>query len=203
MPRVILYGRWYDAVLNGTGLFERCRLPEAYRYLEVEFPRRIWPEVRLHLTARRWLLIHDGFRADQRALAEAGAAWTEGRVDIDGYRRVVMPRLGAFLQHLDGHHHIETEHYFPVFAAAEPRMKGGFELLDRDHDAIHGLLVGMSTAAVAFDAAAGTDRRRQADALASAIDAASGPLRRHLHDEEDVIVPQMTLRGDPFERGDT
>jgi hypothetical protein len=31
------------------------------------------------------------------------------------------------------------------------------------------------------------------------IATAAAPLRRHLHDEEDIVVPMLTRYGDPFE----
>ena len=37
------------------------------------------------------------------------------------------------------------------------------------------------------------------EALCKAIESAAGPLARHLHDEEDIVIPLLTLHGDPFE----
>jgi hypothetical protein len=83
----------------------------------------------------------------------------------------------------------------------EPRMAGGFELLDRDHAAIDALMTAMAEAAAGLDraAAGGLDLGPSADALADEIERGGALINRHLLDEEEIIVPLFTLRGDPFE----
>jgi iron-sulfur cluster repair protein YtfE (RIC family) len=92
--------------------------------------------------------------------------------------------------------------YFPAFARLEPRIAPGIELLDRDHDAVHGLLERMVETANGFNKAVAdkADTAKPGELLADAVEAASTPLARHLHDEEDIIVPLLTLHGDPFEK---
>ena len=74
-----------------------------------------------------------------------------------------------FLGQLDGHHAIEDEHYFPLFAKAESRLARGFEILDGDHHVIHDALERNADAANAFLRALQEDADRQrfaADAYA-------------------------------------
>ena len=80
-------------------------------------------------------------------------------------------------------------------------MQAGFALLDRDHDAIHRVLAEMAEAAVALNRAlaAGAGAPAAAERLAEVMAAAGRPLIRHLDDEEDIVVPLLTLHGDPFE----
>ena len=185
-------------------LRRRTRLPEAHAWLEREYPRSDWPVLQLHATARFWLERHAWFRGAQARLAADGARWRETGGDPQDYARRTFPVLGAFLQHLDGHHRIESDRYFPAMALQEPRMAAGFALLDRDHEAIHQVLAELADAATALDRAlaAGPDAPAAADRLAAVIAGAAAPLNRHLHDEEDIVVPLLTRHGDPFELAD-
>lgn len=183
-------------------LLLRDGLPEEFRYLAADCPRQDWSTPgRIHATAAHWLDIHRWFRGALGNLGEVAAGWRAGRLDGPAFQQAVMPRLRQFLSHLEGHHNIESHSYFPALAALEPPMAAGFELLDRDHEAVHALLVGTAEAANGFNRAlqAGGDLRPHGDALAAAIAAVPGPLLRHLSDEEEIVVPVITLRGDPIQ----
>lgn len=182
-------------------LHSRARLPEVFAWLEREHPRAEWPVLKLHASARFWLERHAWFRRTHAGLVEDGRRWRTGGGDPLGYARATLPALSAFLQHLDGHHRVESEHYFPAMALQEPRMQAGFALLDRDHDAIHQVLADLAEAAVALNRsfAARWGEAEAAEGLAKVIEAAGRPLTRHLDDEEDVVVPMLTRYGDPFE----
>ena len=152
------------------------------------------------MTARLWLERHRAFRDMDRALAVATAGMRETPDDWDAFRRWLAPSLRHFLSQLHHHHHaVEDHHYFPAFRAAEPRLLGGFELLEADHDALHATIAGAAEAANGFLRRAPTD----ADGLKAAFerfaatgDALSALLMRHLDDEEDLVVPLMIARGE-------
>jgi hypothetical protein len=187
-----------SVLLADDDLFQRTGLPARFRYLEDQCARAAWPELAIHPTARRWLQVHDWFRGMAQGLVDLGDARREGRIEAVAYRAAAMPRLRQFLGNLEGHHHHESEGYFPALAAAEPAMRQGFELLDRDHEAIHALLAATAEAAVALNQVYAADMlRSKADALAGAVEALVIPVRRHLLDEEEIVVPVLTLRGDP------
>ena len=115
--------------------------PELRRFLD-RYPREVWPEhVNLGATARFWLEIHDGFRDLGAALGGKSGDFREGLVTPDEFRGWLAPRLQTLLTHLHGHHQIEDLRFFPLFAAAEPRLTRGFEVLERDHEAIHETIV--------------------------------------------------------------
>lgn len=182
------------------GLAARAGLPDEMRYLCEAMPRERWTEG-LPGTAVFWLQMHDGFRAHQRSMADAAARWRAGQLDLRGAHDALLPTLQAFLQHLDGHHRIESGHYFPAFRRLEPRIAAGLDLLDRDHDAIHGHLEALYQAGLALAravAGAAPDGADSAHGLADALDRAGPPLARHLEDEEDIVIPLMALRGDPL-----
>jgi hypothetical protein len=107
--------------------------------------------------------------------------------------------LRWFLWQLEEHHQVEDLHYFPVFRRAEPRLAAGFDLLERDHAALHEAIGGIveranavlghrSTDAIAY----GSDLARFRDAQV----ALGTELVRHLDDEEDLVIPLILERGE-------
>lgn len=185
------------------GLHVREGLPAEFKYLLPEVPRAEWPTMRLHATARFWLDRHDAFRRLQSRIAARGGLWRTAGEDSVAYQRQVTPLLAQFIPALDGHHQIESGHYFPAFSASEPRMRAGFELLDRDHEAVHAVLAAMVEAANGLIAAvrSGAPAATAAAKLADVVDGSTTALSRHLDDEEDIVVPLLTLRGDPLGLG--
>lgn len=144
--------------------------------------------------------MHGGFRAQQAHMADAAARWRSGALDPRGLHAALIPTLQAFLQHLDGHHRVESGHYFPQFRLIEPRIQSGLDLLDRDHDAIHAHLDALYHSAIAFHqavAAQSPDAPDRANRLADVLDGAAPGLIRHLDDEEDIVIPLMILKGGP------
>lgn len=183
-------------------LDERAGLPAPFRYLEQGCPRSAWSEAgRIDAMAAHWLEIHGWFRQMLGGLTGQTGQWRDGQFPAaPQYQAALMPRLQQFLQNLDGHHQRESRIYFPAFIKQEPKIAAGIELLDRDHEAVHRMLERMVETANAFNMAVrdGQDLKAPGEALADAIEGASGPLERHLHDEEDIVVPLLTLHGDPF-----
>jgi len=182
-------------------LATRSGLPTAYRYLVEELPRLRWHEPQVGDTARFWLQMHGGFRHQADSMALLTADWRAGALPLGDMHRRLIPTLQAFLQHLDGHHNIETHHYFPVMRQVEPRIGAGIDLLDRDHDAIHGTLETLFRSGLAFHQAVIGNTPAAADAanrLAETLDQASPLLARHLEDEEDIVIPLITRHADRF-----
>ena len=127
--------------------------------------------------------------------------WRSGSLALPDLHRQLIPTLQQFLQHLDGHHNIETHHYFPTMRRVEPRIGAGIDLLDRDHDVIHGHLDSLFQTGMAFHqgvAANAPDASDTAARLADALNAAGPSLSRHLDDEEDIVVPLITKHVDSF-----
>lgn len=178
-------------------LLQRTGLPAGFRDLAAQLPRAAWPHSAIHGMARELLVIHDSHRANLASLVGAGQAWAAGESDAAAYRRIALPQLRDFLRYLEAHHRIESEHFFPALAATDARMRVMFDLLDRDHDAIHALMDDAWRSAIAFDAriAGNQHADTEAAALVASIERLSTPLARHLHDEEDIVVPHLTLRG--------
>ena len=155
----------------------------------------------LHPTARRWLQMHGGFRTHQAEMGAMVDAWRAGVTDVPTLHRTLIPALHQFLQHLDGHHRVESGHYFPALQQLEPRIATGIDLLDRDHDAIHAHIEAMvQTGRALHEAVEGgaPDAGDRVERLSDVLLLASPQLARHLDDEEDIVIPLIALRGDPL-----
>ena len=122
-------------------LFERKGLPEDLQFLSQRYPRRGWrlPGV-LSSMGRFWLKRHVFFRVLSGLLSGSIAMLREEDFEPRAFAGWFAPRLDYLLSDLEGHHHIEDAHYFPIFLAAEPRLSRGFDILDSDHRLIHDLL---------------------------------------------------------------
>lgn len=181
-------------------LFRRGGLPQELRYLVEAYPRDTWEAGQpIGETARFWLERHHAFRRLGGEIADRAAAFRERMDEPQLFAEWLVPRLNLFLGELDGHHTVEDHHYFPAFAAAEPKLKRGFEILDADHHVIHGLLDDNAAAGNAFVRALG----QGGDALKRAGEAYSADiahlmigLMRHLDDEEDIVIPMLIDRGE-------
>ncbi|MDO9589147.1 MAG: hemerythrin domain-containing protein [Brevundimonas sp.] len=185
-----------DAPDTALALASRPGLPRDWLYLRDAFPRDRWAST-LDQTAAFWMQMHAGFRGHQAHMDRLISQW---RADGDAaaLHSQLIPALQSFLQHLDGHHRIESGQYFPMMRRIEPKIGAGIDLLDRDHDAIHETLEAMFRDGLAFHQAMvsrAPDAADKAGRLADRIGANARPLLRHLEDEEDIIIPLIQLRG--------
>lgn len=187
---------------EGSGLTRRTGLPAELLFLVERYPRDEWTaHSNVAGTAAFWLQRHAFFRDMGRSLTGIIADYREGRQSAPEFARHFAPRLQRFLGELDGHHRVEDDHYFPAFAAAEPRLKRGFEILDSDHHAIHEALLRNADAANAFMralASTADEQRFRADDYAAANLDLVAMLARHLDDEEDLVIPLILDRGEDF-----
>ena len=181
--------------MSDLSLSSRSGLPSEMRCLLAERPRETWADPALPETARFWLQMHDGFRHQQASMSRL---ISEGALDPRAVHLRLIQTLSSFLGHLDGHHRVESGHYFPIFRRAEPRVAEGLDLLDRDHDAIHEQLEALHSAGLAFHQAIGAgaggfaELARLSEILGRAVPA----LIRHLDDEEEIVIPLLALHGD-------
>lgn len=178
----------------------RQGLPDDLRILVEKYPREDWSaHPNVHGMASMWLQRHNMFRELGGVLTGAIGDYRENRTDARQFAQIFAPRLNFFLGQLDGHHNIEDQHYFPIFAQAESRLKRGFDILDSDHHLIHDALEMNASTANAFLQALEGDNdveRYAADAYADQNARLVAMLARHLDDEEDLIIPLILDRGD-------
>lgn len=186
--------------MSGDDLANRAGLSDAVAWQRSDYPSADW---RTHRSfgqlADFWLHVHATLRDEAAQVAAVTDAFREGRSDAAGFQRAVVPGINQFLQHLSAHHHIEDQAYFPRFRALDARMAAGFDVLERDHAAIHDALEASVGSARAMLAALGGDRdgeRRAADSYAIDHGRLIALLQRHLADEEDLVLPAMLHFGE-------
>jgi hemerythrin-like domain-containing protein len=189
-----------DAETAILTLAERNGWPDELRALLDRYPREVWAgHENLGQMCQFWLQRHGMFRELAAAIEDALTRYRDGKVQSDEFVNFFAPRLQFFLQQLHAHHQIEDYHYFPIFRKAEQRLIVGFDVLEADHVALHhdidstvaaanGLLQSFSADADAL--------KRATDTYADASGALFKGLKRHLDDEEDLIVPLILDRGE-------
>lgn len=181
-------------------LFARRALPQDLQILLKRYPRETWHgEHTIGQMGSFWLQRHDMFRELGGALVARTQDMREGRSRAGDFAGWFVPRLNFFLSQLEAHHRIEDHHYFPVFVAADRRLKRGFDILDADHHLIHELLEANARSARDFVAAlgkGGDTLSRAADGYGREAENLLKGLLRHLEDEEDLIIPLLLDRGE-------
>jgi iron-sulfur cluster repair protein YtfE (RIC family) len=180
-------------------LSTRAGLPDDMRVLLADYPRERWGEPTLAEMARFWLGVHENFRRHHAHMIAIADHWRGGHSDLRGLHGRLIPSVDQFLQHLDMHHRIESGQYFPTFRRIEPRIAHGVDLLDRDHDAVHEDLERLLQTAVAFHQDMQTDAPGAPDnasRLTDVLDAMGPRVLRHLHDEEEIVIPLIATRAD-------
>lgn len=191
-----------DDVAAGRNLAleTRAGLPADLTLLLARYPREIWnSHANLGEMASFWLSRHAMFRELGTMLDDAAGRFRDGAIDARQYAGFFAPRLQFLLQQLHAHHHIEDDHYFPIFRKADARLAHGFAILEEDHEALGAAMEASVAAANDFLQAlnGSSDRVRSvADAYMQRGAVLLRGLIRHLDDEEDLIVPLILDRGE-------
>ena len=175
----------------------RSGLPDALKVLLTEHPREAWEsDPNFHGLVSFWLDRHMMFRKLGVLLQDESRNLLDGQTDADRFARAVGHYGGMLVNQLHGHHQIEDQHYFPVLVTRDRRIEKGFDLLDADHHALDGHLNRFVEAANgAIRGAVESEPKRAADDFLKASGDLDRLLRRHLDDEEDLIVPVILKFG--------
>lgn len=181
-------------------LDRRTGWPTELRFLLDRYPRQIWPDhPNLGALCRFWLERHAMFQELATALSKGAVELREGRLEANSFSLWFAPRMRFFLQQLHHHHMVEDHSYFPLFAAAEPRLVRGFGVLEADHGLLDRHITELGQASATFLRALQTpavDRSAATAGLATALPGFLGQLDRHLRDEEDLIIPLILERSE-------
>jgi iron-sulfur cluster repair protein YtfE (RIC family) len=173
-------------------------LSDELRVLVRLHPRESWAgNAKLGGIARFWLERHEMFRRLDEIIRSGTETALSERTDAADLKPWLLQQLRWQLGGLEEHHQVEDLHYFPVFRRAEPRLIRGFDLLERDHEALHAAIEGIVERANPVLLAENSDKFR-AD-LARFRDAYTDlgrELLRHLDDEEDLVIPLLLERGE-------
>ncbi|NQZ26639.1 MAG: hemerythrin domain-containing protein [Colwellia sp.] len=94
------------------------------------------------------------------------------------------------------HHRIEDQVYFPQFRKIMPQLSKGIDLLDKDHQSLDLALDDLSTRVMSMVMTLNQGDvidKQQVKVLTDNILYLQRILQRHLHDEEEVIIPIFLL----------
>lgn len=181
-------------------LGDRQGLPDDIAVLRAHFPRADW---RGHANfgdlAAFWLQVHASLRHEGGEVSRIVDAFRQRRIADDLFQHRFVTGLNGFLGHLDQHHRIEDDAYFPKFRQLDDRLVIGFDLLESDHQLIHQRLIAMVEQARGLLTAlstAGDDGRRAADDFAVAAAQFVTLLEQHLADEEELVIPALLKHGE-------
>ena len=178
-------------------LATRPGLPDALQVLLTDYPRLAW-EAHPNFSGlvQFWLERHMTFRKLLTLLEGDAQSRIERTIAPDQYA-ARLSRFGSMLvSQLHGHHHIEDDHYFPMLKPLDRRLERGFEILDRDHHALDGIINRFTEAANAVLGEPDEAKAREhVAAFTNELGSFHKMLDRHLNDEEEIIVPVILKNG--------
>ena len=174
------------------------RLPDEYRWLLPQYPRDGWlrhPNMGAH--TRFWLQIHSSFRRAGDELDEITRLHRENEIPTEAFRGAMAPRLQHFLGSLEHHHQMEDHVFFPRFTAAEPLVAKGIDLLEADHEAIdRAIHQTVRDANALLQASDGDAALKASENYARTSETLVAFMRKHLDDEEEIVMPLILDRGE-------
>lgn len=158
-----------------------------------QWPPEKWPEHSAYAgLAKHWQDIHRAMVHNQDLIERTLRDLADDRVPADQRARVIAEVAEAAhhaTAHLHGHHRLEDGSMFPQLLRATPSLARPLNLLEADHIVLNAALGPFERALAALPAA---------DAPASAWDgvASSGAqvariVRRHIADEEEIVIPAV------------
>lgn len=179
-------------------LTERDGWPEPLRVLLADYPRDGWAaHPNFSGLVEFWLDRHLMFRRLNTLLRDDVEAMLDRKLDARDYAGRLSRYGGMLINQLHGHHQIEDHHYFPQLVGLDGRLEQGFQVLDKDHHAMDGILNRFAEKANAVLGAL-----EQPAALTNAtgrfrdeVISFDRMLDRHLQDEEELIVPVILKHG--------
>ena len=154
--------------------------------------------------AEFWLQIHQGLLRTSAVLP----GWCSRFLGEKQNERLLMmaPRICDLSQqlvhHAHGHHHIEDDHFFPVFLQAFPQLAKPLDLLEKDHGILTLVLDDIEHATrdfqnVVSNASGRVETDVQSDLMTAAekLHESAGRLDRlfirHIGDEEEICLPTL------------
>ena len=177
-------------------LESRTSLPDFCTELVHLHPRELWfQHPAFSELAQFWLQRHANFRQVFKELTSLSEAFLDQ--PFDDYMHKTRRYTQFVLDQLQGHHMIEDQHYFPVLARLDERVKKGFQLLDSDHDSLHAFIEdsAKNTSDMLQALSDSADLKKEVARLAQFQARFEKALNRHLDDEEDIVIPVMLEHG--------
>lgn len=191
-------------MLISETLTKRSALPDALRVLVTQFPRAEWANhPNYSQLIAFWLDRHMMFRRLMTELSADADKMLDKQINPETYKKRLSRFGGMLIHELHNHHQIEDMHYFPVMAKLDTRVSAGFDLLERDHHALDGILETWTQSANAVLQSARTGHAEFETTVSGFQKTLTGfdpLLNRHLIDEEELVVPVL-LKYAPTELG--
>ncbi|MDO5527766.1 MAG: hemerythrin domain-containing protein [Paracoccus sp. (in: a-proteobacteria)] len=182
--------------MSETNLESRNSLPPELKFLLEQHPRETWRSGQLKGLGRTWLAIHGNFRDTVTRMSAQLDAVRETGTFAPAFAGRFAHEASGLLGHLNAHHAIEDDHYFPIFQHAEPRLVRGFEIMDADHHVIHDAIERFAGEGNQFlqkigraEGAPDAAQSFAVDRMAEELSGFTRLLRQHLADEEDLVIP--------------
>lgn len=168
-------------------------MPDEMRLLLRDYPRDSWEaHPGFRDKTRHWLGAHQTFRRLGHLVRAETERYLDRNRDPEEYAARLSYYGDALIRNLHGHHGWEDHSYFPELSDADPRFDAGLEILEKDHQALDGVLDRFTRVAnrtiklIQLDESAARDEAGALHAEAEVIEAF---LARHLSDEEELAVP--------------
>lgn len=186
-----------------TGIDNDVSAAAASARLLERHPRATWPSG-ASPSAAFWLDVHARLRRDAAGLEAALDDHTRGRSSPAHLAVVGSSRLRGLVAAMQGHHQIEDLHYFPAFRTVTPELGACFDRLESEHASLSRRVdaalaaLGELCASVEHAAAAGATPRLAAERYVGAAAQLCHELKRHLDDEENLVVPLLLERNAPI-----
>ncbi len=168
-------------------------MPAEMRFLLADYPRDSWEShAGFKDKTRQWLGAHQMFRRVSTTVRKDIEQFLDGKKDPQEFGSKLSYRGGSLVNNLHGHHFWEDSVYFPELFAADPRFKTGLDILEKDHEVLHGVLDEFTNKANRVIQLIQLDNKQvqdEAGALRGAAGSIETLLQRHLGDEEELAVP--------------
>lgn len=181
-------------IMGDMRLGHRHRLPDALRVLMEEFPREAWAADPgfTHMISF-WLERHIMFRQFLQAIQRDTGHVLGREIDGGAFARRLQRLRAVLMNDLKMHHHMEDAFYFPRLRQLDRRITVGFDILDKDHQAIDAELGAFGELGNLAIAALGQSERADKEVanLLEGLGRLERFLDRHLTDEEELVVPVL------------
>jgi len=188
--------------MENYNIFTRAGLSGDMQVLLRDYPRYSWPgHANFADSIKNWMGAHDMFRR----LGEIMRIETEKYLNKDRSSQEYSARLSHYgnmlVGNLHGHHTWEDRKFFPELRAADGRFDRGIDILEHDHETLDETLNELTLQANRVIKLVDLEEKQaieEAGPMQETIARIEKILKRHLADEEDLVVPILLhhkLRG--------
>ena len=182
---------------------QRKGLPDVIKNLLLPLEREQWSEhTRYGGKASFFIQYHGDLLATAAYLKQSLQVLLDSAQGVFNGQQLKGPLSAAqyLVDRAHNHHRIEDQVYFPLFRKIMPQLSKGIDLLDKDHKSLDLVLNDLSTRVMSMVMTLNLNlnqgdviNKQQVNALTDNVLHLQRILQRHLHDEEEVIIPIFLL----------